>query len=201
MRAAAMTTYYKWLCADNSAPIGRGKWTPNRWRFVKGELIPCKNGLHLCRPQDILHHINERLWTVEADTSELIEAGDKVVVRRARLLAPVTTINEQTLRLFACDCAERVEHLAKDERSANAIAVARRYAHGKATKEELDAAKAAAPASAGAAAWAFACTAAWAAAWAAARAAARYHAWDAQTRRLMQYIEHGEAAEAMPYGE
>jgi len=78
-------------------------------------------------------------------------------------------------RHFAVDYAERVRHLMTDERSLNALAVARRHAEGEATDEELLAASAAARAAArdaSAAAWA---------ARAAARAAraASAAAWDA----------------------
>jgi hypothetical protein len=63
-------------------------------------------------------------------------------------------------RIFACDCADHVRHLMKDYRSTNAIDVARRFANGEVTREEL------------AAAWAAATGAARAAATGAARAAA-----------------------------
>ena len=33
---------------------GTGKWTKNRWRTVKGELVPCSNGLHYCRDSQVL---------------------------------------------------------------------------------------------------------------------------------------------------
>ena len=78
-------------------------------------------------------------------------------------------------RLFAVWCARKVKHLMTDQRSADALDVAERFANGEATQAELDAAGAAAWdaawATAGAAAWAAAWDAAWAAAWAA--------AWDA----------------------
>lgn len=47
-------------------------------------------------------------------------------------------------RHFAVDCAETVKHRMTDERSLNALVVARRHAEGAATDEELDAARAAA---------------------------------------------------------
>jgi len=62
-----------------------------------------------------------------------------------------------------------------DNRPRKAIEIARRFANGEATKNELAAARAAAWAAAGAAAWA----AARAAAWDAAEAAAWAAAWDA----------------------
>jgi hypothetical protein len=63
------------------------------------------------------------------------------------------------IRHFAVDCAERVKPLMSDPRSIEALEVARRFADGEATAEELKEA--------------------WAAAWAAARDAAAYVAWDA----------------------
>ena len=84
-------------------------------------------------------------------------------------------MNDRQRRHFACDCAESVLHLANDPRSSEAVRVARLYADGRATDDELAAAWAAARDAARDAARA----AAWAAAWAAASAAARAAAWDA----------------------
>lgn len=86
---------------------------------------------------------------------------------------------EKFSRLLACDYAEHVLHILEakypdDYRPRKAIEVARRYARGEATEEELAAARAAA----WDAAW-DAADAAWAAAWAAARAAAWDAAWAA----------------------
>ena len=50
------------------------------------------------------------------------------------------------LRLFAVWCARQVQHLMSDPRSVDAIDVAERYADGKATDDELAAARAAAAA-------------------------------------------------------
>jgi len=191
---------YKWLRADNSAPVGSGKWTKGRWRSVKGELVACQNGLHLARPQDLVHHISERLWLAEADPSEMVDGGDKIVVRRARVVQRVETIDDRSLRAFAADCAEKVVHLTgPDPRCVNAIAVARRYARQEATAEELAAARAAGWAAGWAAARAAARAAGRAAAGDAARDAARAAAGDAANARLLQYVEHGIAAMDMPW--
>jgi hypothetical protein len=118
-------------------------------------------------------------------------------------------LDDITLRRFACWCARQVWHLLTDERSRHAVETAERFCDGKATLEELAAAKAAAIAAAtvadaaatvaaraaatvadaaatvaaraatDAAAWAAARAAAGDAAWAAARAAARTAAWAA----------------------
>ena len=210
---------FKFLDEDGSSYHGgTGSWglpsrhrdgtpRPGRWQTVSGPLVPCHNGLHVLRFKDLLQWIGPALFHVEVD-GERVDLDDategKVVVRRARLVARVDTWNERTLRLFACDCAEhallltQARGIAIDHRSWNAIAVARRFASGEATADELaaarraataaarrvtrggpgwDAARAAARAGAwdvaGAAAWAGAVAAAWAGAWDVARGAAR----------------------------
>jgi len=102
-----------------------------------------------------------------------------------------TTIdqNDPRLRLMTCDFAEVVLHLVPndEDRPRRAIKVARMFAVGEATREELAAAwdaawaaaRAAARDAARDAAWAAARAAARDAAWAAARAAARDAAWAA----------------------
>ena len=101
----------------------------------------------------------------------------------------------RTLRLFAIWCARstplpdgcKTGDLLTDPRSFAALEVAERFAHGRATSEELSAAQAAARAAARAAqaAWAAgdaardAAYAAWDAAWDAAGDAAEYAAWAA----------------------
>jgi hypothetical protein len=91
-------------------------------------------------------------------------------------------LSDKDLRLFACDCAEHVLHFFEekyptDKRPRKCIEVARRFALGEATAEEMAAARAAAWAAARDAAWAAARAAARDAAWAAARDAARDAAW------------------------
>ena len=88
---------------------------------------------------------------------------------------------DREIRLYAVWCARQVRHLVTDKRSLDALDVAERYANGKATHDELNAARDAAW-TAEAAAWAEARAAAGAAARAAARVAAdaaRVAAWDA----------------------
>jgi hypothetical protein len=108
-------------------------------------------------------------------------------------------LSETTLRLLACDWAERAWGLvdSPDQRIVEVIDVARRHAGGRATREELDAARATASAAANAAtnaaardarhaanaaardAWYAASAAAWGAAQDVARFAAKAAAWGA----------------------
>lgn len=159
-------TYYKFLSAGRIAAQSGYQWPePGTWTpAVKGNLVACENGYHLCRPRDLAYWIDAELWEVEA--KEIIESDNKIVARRARLVRRVDEWNERTQRLFACDCAERALETAgnSDPRSVDAVRVARLYAVGESSKEQLAAARAAA----------------WAAAWVAAR--------ELQSERIMHYI-------------
>ncbi len=201
---------------------GKGQWflpkgnRPGKWMPFIENLIPCQSGYHLCRQKDLLGWLNETIWVAEARGGRVL-CDNKVVVRQARLVKKLDW-NDQTARLFACDCARRVLHIyekqhPKDSRPRKCIDVAEQFARGNANRSDLAAARAAAWAAArgaaGDAAWAAARAAAWAAArgaagdaaWAAARGAAgdatRAAAWAAagnaeykwQTRRLMQYLQ------------
>jgi len=134
-----------------------------------------------------------------------VEDDDKIVVREARLLRRFEMWDDRTARLFACDCAERALPLFEserpdDNRPREAIEVARRYANGEATNEELTAAADASWAASWDAAWNAARAAAWnaarVAAWAAwneARAATWAATWAAerewQYARLCEYLD------------
>jgi hypothetical protein len=176
---------------DDATPYhgGHGKWnTQGKWMPpIKGDLIPCRNGYHLCRKQDLVYWLGPSIW-LAAYRGERIDQTEKIVVREARVITRLDTWNDRTARLFACDCAERaltkyVEN--PDPRSLNAIKVARQYANGAATDEQL--------AAAWDAAWDAAVAAGWAAAVAAAGEAARAAAGEAerkwQTKRLFEYLE------------
>lgn len=187
---------FKWLKANGKTTFGRSGWDlptrndngwkPGKWIRAKGELSECENGIHLCRASDLIDWVGERLYRAEAD-GRRIDARDKIVVRRARLIEPVETINEKTLRLFAADCAESVLHLFEaqypdDDRPRKAIGATRQFALGEIGAAARDTARDAARA------------AAWAAAGDAERAAARAVLND----RLLLYVEHGEAAADIP---
>jgi len=105
---------------------------------------------------------------------------------------------DKEIRLFACDCAERVlpifeKYYPNNNRIRKVIEVSREYAYGRATIKELIAARAAAWAATSAAASAAAWAAASAAAWAAASAATSDAASDAerewQKNRLLKMIQ------------
>jgi len=163
-------TLYKVLNEDGSCQNGgSGSWTLGEWKEVEGELVLCENGLHLCDGEEqLLEWLGPAIYEAEYE-GERLDGNDKAVVRRARIIRKLDTWNERTVRLFACDCAERVLHLyeekySDDKRPRHAIEIARRYVNGEVSRDELYAA------------------------WAAARAAARAAEQKWQAKRLRYYL-------------
>ena len=165
---------------------GSGKWTPGKWRNVRGRLVRCQNGLHYVALAQLVQWLGPEIWAFEPfPGTEVIGDRDKLVCRKGRITEQYIGWNEQSARLFAADCAEHVLPIFErqhpnDSRPREAIAVARKYAAGQVTPSELevawDAAQTAAQTTARAAtAWA----ATEATAHAARAAAARDAAWDA----------------------
>jgi hypothetical protein len=150
---------------------------------VTGTPILCEHGLHASvRVLDALRYAptHTRLCRVRVG-GEVVIGSDKIAgTRRTVVWALTERQTDRVLRRFACDVAEGALRSARsagrepDPRSWAAIEVARRNAVGRATDEELAAARDAAWA-----AWA-ARDAAWAAAWAASGDAARDAAWAAR---------------------
>lgn len=169
-----------------------GTYTPGEWMpAIERDLIPCKNGYHLVRRENVVLWLGDCIFTVE-HRGEMLNSDDKVVVRECRLLAPIEAWTERTARLFACDCVEHKlpiferEHPNDDclcQNIKQTIKTARRFANGQATRAELDAARDATRDAiwdiVGDAAWYATRDAAWDAAWYAARDAAWYAAGDA----------------------
>ena len=191
------TKFYKVLNLDGtSCNGGHGQWSlphdglPGAWMPEIKKLVPCESGYHVCERGQLVRWLGPAIHPVEV-RGEMIRQDDKCVVSEARIWPKLDTWNDRSARLFACDCADEALKLVKepDSRSIEAVHVARLYAVGESTNEQLDAARAsaraaardAAGAAARASAWAAARDAAWDAAWAAARA------W--QTEKLFWYLE------------
>lgn len=132
---------FNWPLPVNGAP---GEWLP----AVEGELELCTNGYHACKRDQIVYYLDAVLAEVEfAEGSELLHGNNKVCGRGpARVVRLLDGWNNRTQRLFACDCAEHVlplfeSTLPNDTHPRSAIKVARRFANGEASQEELFAAR------------------------------------------------------------
>jgi hypothetical protein len=155
------TGYYKVLGTDlTPCHGGSGRWRVGRPRSVRGELVPCHNGIHVVSLEQLIHWIGPAIHPVTAVSDEILHDGYKCVARRATIGAAYPTWNERTARFFACDCAEHVlllyeEKHPGDGRPRRAIELARRLARGDAARQQLSApAAAVASAAYGAAAYA-----------------------------------------------
>jgi hypothetical protein len=160
------------------------KWKMNKWYKVDGEIKCCSNGFH-CSPtiMDAIGYVTPGWICLVEVRGDHQDQGDKSAWREMRILKrwKLTEKQLRQIAIFAAELALPIfekEH-PDDKRPRNAIETAKRYLRGKATLEELAAARAAAMAAAGAAAWAAARAAARAAAMDAAGAAARAAAMDA----------------------
>ena len=165
---------YKWLLADRRSPTQIFHWPEEDALWTPpAKPILCESGWHGMEEKDVLTHlpgVGAVLYEVEV-RGEIVRGADKFAAESMRSKYVVGEATERNLRLFAADCAEDVLPIflkvrPNDNRPAEAIAVARRYANGEATEQERDAA--------GDAAWAAARDAR-AAAWDA--AGAKYSNW------------------------
>lgn len=91
---------YKVLGPGGFSPIAGFEWNrprghPGKWMPpVRGRLVACKNGYHLCRKEDLVHWLwpHRTLFTAEY-RGERVDSDQKIVVREARLLKRVTAWN------------------------------------------------------------------------------------------------------------
>ena len=187
-----MTVWYKFLGPGGRSLMADGTWHlpdggPGKWMPKITGLVPGQRGYHVAAPGQLIDWLGPELWEVEC-RGEHIDHGDKHVFSEARLVRQLNGWNDRTARLLAADCAARVLHLFEyccpgDMRPHRAIDVARAFAAGRATVEDLaaarDAAKAAAERAARDAPWDAVWDAAWDAGWAATRAADGRAAWAA----------------------
>jgi len=152
---------YKFLRNDMRSGSGdEPAWKIGEKRTIRGKLLICSRGYHSSPSfYDALGYAEGNMACIVEVTRPQHRQGDKYVSSSCTIISCKDA--EKVLRTWACDCAERASKRAKvtDERSWNVIKVARFYNEGKATKEEWDAA--------------------WAAAWAAWDA--RSAAWDARS--------------------
>ncbi len=140
----------KFLDADGRGSFSRFEWPlprgdkPGKWAKAEGELIPCRNGIHACTLGQVLNWLNARAYIIELD-GRIIDAGNKLVARRGRLVRCLDKWDDTNARLFAADCGERVlkRKCPHDDRPRKAIEAARAYARGKITVASAAAAAAA----------------------------------------------------------
>lgn len=141
---------FHFLQADMTTDSGdEAPWEIGEKRTIAdpSKIVLCEYGYHsspslwdalpyACGPMACLVEISKPIAVDD-------EANRRKAVSASRKLIKAVNIDRE-LRLFACDCAERVLHIYERDNTSKAprqaIEVARRFANGKATKKELDAA-------------------------------------------------------------
>ena len=157
-------TLFKSLDANNHSPYANFDFSPylpkngkpGKWLPKVADLELCASGYHGCKDGDILECLRDNIYEVET-RGKVLDGNDKFTAQQIRLVRKREGWNETNARLFACDCAARsLKYFEKERPDENrpreCIETARRFAHGKATQEELAAARDAAGAAARAAA-------------------------------------------------
>jgi hypothetical protein len=81
--------HFKFLARGAIAPMTGFAWQKGVWVAAGGPPRACERGVHVLRPQDLAHWLDEELWTIEIDGSRT-EGLDCVVAERGRLVAHVT---------------------------------------------------------------------------------------------------------------
>lgn len=83
--------------------------------------------------------MTEHEWLTSTDPAAMLREFN--LSSSSQLASKFVAPSDRKLRLFACACCRQMWHLLTDERSRREVEVAERYADGKATVEELDAAR------------------------------------------------------------
>jgi len=134
---------YHFLRADMTAGNGtEPPWRVGETRKWKGEIEMCKSGYHSSPTWlDALDYAPGPMACIVAVSRPIAWDIDRLASRTRTLVACANV--ERELRIFACDCAERAlqrEQRRRQELDAcswEAVGVARAFADGKASKEDL----------------------------------------------------------------
>ncbi|WP_322760019.1 hypothetical protein [Frankia sp. Cr2] len=132
-------SYYKFLRPSGTSPFTGYAWgaMPGRWveagvnvgvgvGDVAGDVVPCRDGIHACRVEDLPYWLTEELWRIDLD-GPLVIHENKVVAGRGRLGARVEEWTRAAAREFSVACVCRVAHHAAAElRDAGLAAFAER---------------------------------------------------------------------------
>ncbi len=91
------------MCSMNG---GNQQWTIGERVTVEGELVPCVNGLHVCRDErDLLDRLGPVICECE-HSDEYVDGHNERVCRWVTITGVNPHWNERAARHFACDCAE-----------------------------------------------------------------------------------------------
>jgi hypothetical protein len=108
-------TAYKCLTAEGTGRFSGFAWPlpdgrPGAW--VEAEVVPCRSGIHACRPADLPYWLAPTLYEIEL--GELVDEQEtKVVSRRGRLVRRVEAWDEAR-DAYGQMCVSRADELATE---------------------------------------------------------------------------------------
>jgi hypothetical protein len=106
---------YKFLRADGTGVFSGFRWPmpngkPGEW--VQAPVLPCRSGIHACRPADLPFWVGRALFEIELE-GDIVEDVRKVVAPRARLLRRLAAWDDQLRDTYTRMCADRAHELAR----------------------------------------------------------------------------------------
>jgi hypothetical protein len=144
-----MTTYYKFLTADQHGPYSRFDYKPylpkgkrpGKWLPKLDNLAMCSTGYHVCELKDWRRWARADLYLVETK-GDGVHSDDKSAFGQIRLVRKVDTWNQDNLVRFAVKCARRqLKHYETqypaDKRVRDALKAATDYVDGKIDRDSL----------------------------------------------------------------
>lgn len=138
-----MDRNYKVLNGLSACNGGKYTFTLGVWADWIEQPIKIGRGYHFARGDvQLLYPMGTDIYEIEVDGVVTPVGEDMFIAQSIRLISHVYSWSDRTARLFACDCADRVTGLSRDERAHDAVRMARAYANGEATWRDLAAARA-----------------------------------------------------------
>ena len=106
---------YKFLREDGTGVFTRFAWplpegAPGAW--VEAPVVPCRSGIHACRPADLPLWLGRELYEVEL-AGELVQERTKVIASRARLTRRMDAWDDALRDAYTRECADRAHALAR----------------------------------------------------------------------------------------
>ncbi|WP_422772777.1 hypothetical protein ACN28C_07235 [Plantactinospora sp. WMMC1484] len=104
--------YYKFLAAGRIGPFSRQTWS-TAWRSEPA-IVPCRQGLHVCRVDDLPYWLHDELWEVEVE-GPVLAMERQVIAGRGHLREQVGEWNAQARQEFVRACLTRIAGHAAEE--------------------------------------------------------------------------------------
>jgi hypothetical protein len=104
---------HKFLRRDGASVFAQFRWPlphsgPGPW--VEAQVLPCRSGVHACRPPDLPFWVNDVLYEIELD-GDIVDEATKVVAPRGRLLRRIGEWDEDLRASYTRMCADRALQL------------------------------------------------------------------------------------------